>query len=398
MSVLVRVDGLWKRFARDLRASMRFAAQDLWRVTVNNAQRATELRDSEFWALRNVSVELRRGEVLAVLGSNGAGKSTLLKCVAGKLKPDRGRIEVLGRLGHLIELSAGFVPTLTGRDNVRLRGQLIGLSGLNLSKYVDAVAEFAEIDEFFDAPVQFYSSGMKSRLGFAASSMIDTDVVILDEVLAVGDIAFRMKCYSRIDEIRRKSAVILVSHSLNHIARLSTKAIVLKKGIVQFEGSPNDAIACYQDLIGFQSGMETGTFNADRVNLALINNITGARLDDGGDMEFGTRIIVRGRCVVDEPISVSLILHEHNGPALAEWNSRRVGFGLSGTGSFECSLGPMNLCPGNYEIKAVGFTCKGEQIFLSLPARFRITGEYLNSIQLQPLGEWKMLSVEASVE
>jgi len=155
MDDLVCVEGLWKRYARDLKASLRYATDDIWRSMIGTSNKDIELRKSEFWALRDISFTLRRGEVLAIMGHNGAGKSTLLKCIAGRLKIDKGRIAVKGQIGHLIEMSAGFVPTLTGRENVRTRGRLLGMSGGALQHYIEKVAEFADIDEFFDAPVQF---------------------------------------------------------------------------------------------------------------------------------------------------------------------------------------------------------------------------------------------------
>ena len=239
METLLQVEGLWKKYSRDLNASVRYAARELLHGVRSDD---VELRKTEFWALQKIDFTLRRGEVLGILGHNGAGKSTLLKCIAGKLQVDRGRVVRKGELGHLLEMSAGFTPSMSGRDNVLVRGRLMGKRGKELEYYIAQVEAFADIAEFFDAPVQFYSSGMKSRLGFAASSVISPDILIIDEALAVGDLSFRLRCYERINEIARNAAVLYVSHSVGQVARLCNRGLYLEKGQVLLDGGVQQAI------------------------------------------------------------------------------------------------------------------------------------------------------------
>lgn len=388
MDALLEVEGLWKKYSRDLNASLRYAARDLIRNAVGVQSIDTELRDTEFWALREVNFTLRRGEVLAVLGHNGAGKSTLLKCIAGKIRADRGSVIQRGKLGHLLEMSAGFAPSMTGRDNVSVRGRLMGKRGKELERYISQVQEFAEIDEFFDAPVQFYSSGMKSRLGFAASSVIEPDVLILDEVLAVGDLGFRMKCYSRVDELRRKCAVILVSHSMNHISRMATSALFLNKGKVIFQGSPQKGIDLYHENMKGKKEKPV-SFKPERISFTLT---TGDKeVFDDGTLPFGAELSIQGEVFVDVPVTLSVILHEQGGAAIAEWNSLRSNFYLQPGKRFLARLGEQNLCPGYYHIAIIGFDINGEQLFLSPPFQFKLAGDYHNNIRFQPIAAWQQL-------
>ncbi len=391
MEELLQVEGLWKKYSRSLNASVRYAAHDLLRNVIGAEAGETELRDTEFWALREVGFTLRRGEVLAVLGHNGAGKSTLLKCIAGKLNADRGKVVRRGELGHLLEMSAGFAPSMTGRDNVSVRGRLMGKRGKELERYISQVAEFADIDEFFDAPVLFYSAGMKSRLGFAASSIIKPDVLILDEILAVGDLGFRMKCYSQIDELRKKSAVILVSHSMGHVSRMATSAIFLNKGKVVFNGSPQKGIQLYSEQMKVAKG-KPSYFKPERIRF----EVTGDHevIQEDGAIIFGEELSVCGEAFVDIPITLSIILHEQGGAAIAEWNSRRNNFILHPGQQFSARLGPQNLCPGYYHFAVIGFDNCGEQLFLSTPFNFKVTGDFYNSIRLQPIAAWHVLKLD----
>jgi lipopolysaccharide transport system ATP-binding protein len=189
-----------------------------------------ELRKDEFWALKDVSFELKRGECLGLIGHNGAGKSTLLKMLNGLIKPDKGQITMRGRVCALIELGAGFNPILTGRENIYINAAVLGISKKEIDAKFDAIVDFAEIGEFIDSPVQNYSSGMKVRLGFAVAAQMEPDVLLIDEVLAVGDAGFRAKCYNTIYKICENASVIFVSHAMPQISRLCSSAIMLTHG------------------------------------------------------------------------------------------------------------------------------------------------------------------------
>lgn len=259
--VLVCAEGVSKKFCRSLKKSLWYGLCDIGgelspfgRQARGNSPVAigdrgeTGLRDGEFWAVYDVSFELRRGECLGLIGRNGAGKTTLLKMLNGLIKPDTGTITMRGRVSALIALGAGFNPILTGRENIYINGPILGLSKSEIDMKIDEIIEFAEVRDFIDSPVQSYSSGMQVRLGFAVASSLSPDILILDEVLAVGDAAFRAKCYRRISEMRRNSAVIFVSHNMHQVARICDRGLTLSNGRAVFVGGIEKSIECYEKL------------------------------------------------------------------------------------------------------------------------------------------------------
>ena len=215
-----------------------------WRHQGKGSKRTSFHR--EFWALRDISFEVWPGETLGIIGRNGSGKSTLLQILAGTLAATSGAVDVRGRVAALLELGSGFNPDFTGRENVFLSGQILGLSRRQVSERFEAIADFADIGDFMDQPVKTYSSGMFVRLAFAVHAHIDASIVIIDEALAVGDIFFRQKCYQRLEALRRQgAAIILVSHSMPDIEQYCERAIVLDQGSVHFSGDASEAARHY---------------------------------------------------------------------------------------------------------------------------------------------------------
>ncbi|WP_339611567.1 ABC transporter ATP-binding protein [uncultured Planktosalinus sp.] len=231
----MRVEGLSKKFCKDLKTSLWYGVKDLWSgVTGNKNERL--LRDKEFWAVKDISFTLRRGECLGLIGHNGAGKSTLLKILNGLINPDAGKVTIKGRVGALIELGAGFNPILSGRENIYNNGAILGFTRKEIDNKLDHIIAFAELEEFIDMPVQNYSSGMKVRLGFAVAAQMEPDVLIIDEVLAVGDLGFVLKCFKTIDTILPRTAVIFVSHSMPMVSRMCNQIILMENGIAKYQG------------------------------------------------------------------------------------------------------------------------------------------------------------------
>ena len=203
------------------------------------------------WALRHVSFQVRQGEAVGLVGANGSGKSTLLQLAAGVLRPAEGRVRVDGRVSPLIELAAGFDPELSGRDNVFLNGALLGRSRQEMARRLDRIVEFAELAEFIDLPVKNYSSGMYARLGFAVAVDVEPEILIVDEVLAVGDERFQAKCMERIRAIRATGTTLLyVSHSMEQVTALCDRVIVLHRGRLLHDGAPEEAIRRYRECQG----------------------------------------------------------------------------------------------------------------------------------------------------
>jgi len=262
--VLVKVEGVSKKFCRSLKRSLWYGVQDVASEMLGREGHHDELRKNEFWAVNDVSFELKRGECLGLIGPNGAGKSTLLKMLNGLVKPDKGRITMRGRVGALIELGAGFNPILTARENIYVNGSVLGFSKKEIDGKFDAIVDFAEIEEFIDTPVQNFSSGMKVRLGFAVAAQMEPDVLLIDEVLAVGDVGFRNKCYNSIYNLCANASVILVTHSMNHIERTCTSCILLDQGKLVSES------ACTHEVIQDYLGL----FNREKAKATMAEGVS----------------------------------------------------------------------------------------------------------------------------
>src|SRR6476661_1910436 len=239
---------VWKKFRYgEVHNSLRDLIPALTRRMIGKgAQSRHELNSGDFWALRDVSFEVAPGEAIGIIGPNGAGKSTVLKLLTRIVRPTRGGCTVRGRIGALIELSAGFHPDLTGRENIFLQGSIMGMHRREIAAKFDEIVDFAGISDFIDTPVKRYSNGMHARLGFAIAAHLDPEVLIIDEVLAVGDAAFQQKAFGRIADMRRELVpLVVVSHQLDRIAQLCTKGILLNRGRVVHGGTPAETIAAY---------------------------------------------------------------------------------------------------------------------------------------------------------
>lgn len=207
-----------------------------------------ELLFQEFWALRNISFEIEKGDRMGVIGLNGAGKSTLLKIISGVMKPTEGSLEIKGKLVPLLELGAGFDSNYTGRENIYLNGAILGYSKEFLDEKYDEIVEFAEIKDFMDVPIKNFSSGMRARLGFSIATVVEPEILVLDEVLSVGDAKFRQKSEARIMELFDKGITVLfVSHSIDQVKRLCNKAIWLEKGKIVMHGDAEEVCNKYAE-------------------------------------------------------------------------------------------------------------------------------------------------------
>jgi ABC-type polysaccharide/polyol phosphate transport system ATPase subunit len=265
----IHVDGVSRRFVVRARET-----QTLKELLVARGRTGAQ----EVWALRDVSLSIAPGEAVGLVGRNGSGKSTLLRLIAGIIRPTTGRVETQGRIGSLLELGAGFHPDFTGRENVELNGALQGLSRAHLRERFDEIVAFAELEDAIDRPVRTYSSGMTMRLGFAIAAFLDADVLLLDEVFAVGDESFQRKCFGVIAAFKERGGTILfVSHDASAVERLCDRAVLLRDGSVAFDGSVHEAITRY------------------RRSLADTTDAPSAR--DGGPVGTGEARVVAARLV-----------------------------------------------------------------------------------------------------
>jgi ABC-2 type transport system ATP-binding protein len=216
------------------------------RIIHGGRRKSTE----DFWALRDVSLTVKSGETVGILGRNGSGKSTLLKCICGVLQPTSGEVAVRGKLAALLELGAGFQQDLTGRENIYLNGSLLGMSKREIDKSFDAIVDFSELEEFIDGPVKFYSSGMTVRLGFAVAVNVDPDILVIDEVLAVGDERFQRKCVDRVKQFQKEGrTILLVTHAADTVRSICDRGVVLSHGNMIADGEPGEATRIFRERL-----------------------------------------------------------------------------------------------------------------------------------------------------
>ena len=244
---VISVENVSKKFCRSLKRSLWYGVKDLASEMLLRRDERDELRPDEFWALKDVSFELRRGETMGLIGHNGAGKSTLLKLINGLIRPDTGCIRVRGRVGALIALGAGFNPILTGRENIYVNAAVLGLGRQEVDRRLDEIIDFAEIGDFIDAPLQTYSSGMMVRLGFSVAANLNPDILLIDEVLSVGDSSFRQRCLDRLTDYKRNGGtIIFVSHNSGAVETVSDRVMLLEWGRVVDIGEPSEVVLKYE--------------------------------------------------------------------------------------------------------------------------------------------------------
>jgi lipopolysaccharide transport system ATP-binding protein len=247
---VIRLERVTKSYPR-----YRHLTHGLKQTLLHLPQVLRSIRADRFQALNDVSLEVKAGEAVGLIGANGAGKSTMLSLIAGVLQPETGTVEVQGRVAPLLELGGGFHPELTGRENIMLNGVLLGLRRVELDARMDAIGAFSELGDFLEQPLRTYSSGMVARLAFAVAAHLDPDILLIDEILAVGDQHFQVKCREKIAEFKERGVtIVLVSHALEDVRRLCHRAIWLEGGAIRAEGAPGPVIDAYT-----LAGLETGT-------------------------------------------------------------------------------------------------------------------------------------------
>ena len=251
----VAMEQVWKKFHYGEFPNRLRDAIPAWLGGMFDRQRrAKALWEGEFWALRSISFTVRPGEALGLIGPNGAGKSTILKLLAGILRPTAGRCTVRGRIGALIEVTAGFHPDLSGRDNIYLQGVIMGMPRREITRKFDAIVAFADLARFLDTPVKRYSSGMQARLGFAIAAHLEPDVLLIDEALSVGDSSFQHIAREKITElVRQEIPVVMATHELEAITTLCSQAILLDQGEVVQTGTPEACVEAYRGLMGTEA-------------------------------------------------------------------------------------------------------------------------------------------------
>ncbi len=357
MSAAIRFEHVSKKFTLHRERARSF--QELALSLLQRNHRSWE----EFWALRDVSFEIAPGETVGIIGPNGAGKSTVLKLISRIIEPTSGRIEVRGRVGALLELGAGFHPDLTGRENIYLNGSILGLSRAEIHRKLDDIIGFAELERFIDVPVKHYSSGMYVRLGFSVAVHTDPEILLVDEVLAVGDAAFQRKCLERIGELRQEGVTILfVSHSADTVRALCNRALWLDEGCLIADDAAEVVVQRYLEHSWDREGGSRPKWGDRRWGTGKIR-ITQVRLLDGAERE-------RQHFQVGEPLVVEI---RYRAPERVE----RPVFGLAIHRSDGIHITGPNTQFGGLEIPAV----EGEgTIIYTIPALSLLEGLYFISV------------------
>jgi len=411
--IAIRVEGLGKQYRigkRERYRTLRDTLADAARAPFRRLRSALGLRSAAcpegertIWALQDVSFEIPRGEVVGVIGRNGAGKSTLLKVLSRITEPTAGRIEIKGRVGSLLEVGTGFHPELTGRENVFLNGAILGMRRTEITRKFDEIVAFAEIEKFIDTPVKHYSSGMYMRLAFSVSAHLDPEILVVDEVLAVGDAAFQKKCLGKMGDVAREGrTVLLVSHNLIAIRHLCSSALLFQSGRMVHSGEPASVLSRYQDAWVERSGanLEIGVlynaipdasrpFQIVRIEMLDVEDRAKAQLFTWDYVKF--RIYYQAR--LSEPnFSVEIRISAFDGYAVMS-SSTRPDHDLNvvasiGTHCVECEFPRWPFAAGRFSLAAA----------LAVPMRMWLTPlEDLAVLDVQPLNVYQSRSVVPTI-
>jgi lipopolysaccharide transport system ATP-binding protein len=316
----------------------------------------------EFWALQNVSFDIGRGEIVGLIGRNGAGKSTLLKILSRITAPTEGRVMMKGRVGALLEVGTGFHPELSGRENIFLNGAILGMTRREIIRQFDAIVDFAQVDQFIDTPVKRYSSGMYVRLAFAVAAHLEPEILIVDEVLSVGDAEFQRKCLGRMDELRTTGdrTILVVSHNLEMIESLCTRGILIDRGHLLFDGNVTEALDRYRSLGGVGGEIAITTTPKLRwLGIANFSDLRGVRGDE--DLVFHLAFQVGGLPL--EHLQVDIELVDSKGRRATHSKSRFLGSGFNIESErriiFKYTLKAPRLAPGQYFLIVYAFDASG---------------------------------------
>ena len=321
--------------------------------------RGGRTKHDEFWALKGVSFEIPSGSTFGIIGSNGSGKSTLLKCLAGILTPDKGNIRIDGRLAALLELGAGFHPDLTGRENIHLNAAILGMTRKDIERHFENIVDFSGLESFIDTPVKNYSSGMVVRLGFAVAINVDPEILLIDEVLAVGDESFQQRCYEKIEELRRDGrTIVLVSHGLSQITQLCTTTAWIEKGDLRRIGPSYEIVSEYsgvnhkaQQKASGEIGERWGSMEVEISSVDLL-----AQDQMPCTPTTGEALVIRISYYAHVPIEslvVGLRISDLHGRNVWGTNTKRRAFAIGntlGNGEIEFQIPKFPLLAGTYDL------------------------------------------------
>jgi lipopolysaccharide transport system ATP-binding protein len=348
MSTAIQIRGVSKQYK--LAPGQRYIAlRDVVVSGFRNLFSANRHSENKFWALRNLDIEIAEGERVGIMGKNGAGKSTLLKIISRVTPPTTGTAIVRGVVSSLLEVGTGFHPELTGRENIYLNGSLLGLKKKQIDQQLESIIQFSGIENFIEMPLKHYSSGMQLRLAFSVAAHLEPDILLIDEILAVGDVEFQKKCITKMEEVSRQQGrtILFVSHQLNSIARLCTRGIWLDKGQVMFDGPVEEAIEKYTSSVRTS---ESESFyqrpDSDKNIFFKSVEILQPAVDIGGNLEI--RMNLRNQ-YAHRPLVININVRNELGDLISHIINEDAGFSTEQAGEkLRVTIKELNLLPGRY--------------------------------------------------
>lgn len=401
-NITIKVENVSKKYCKFLKGSMLYGMKDIGRNTLGISSRSEKLRKNEFWAVDDISFEVKKGETLGIIGPNGSGKTTILKMLNGIFWPDRGKITERGKVGALIAVGAGFHPMLTGRENIRVSGAVLGMSKKEIDEKFDSIIEFADIGNFMDTPVKFYSSGMKVRLGFAVAVHCEPDILLVDEVLAVGDLAFTLKCHRKMSEFRQNGGtVVMVSHNVGAIRNMCKKALWLNQGKIKAIGEVHRVCDLYErDIVTNEKSDYSPTgkrFNCDPAvkisKVEFLDNNHQVRTNYKVGDSFKLRIHFDCKRIIKNPVFTVAIYNYSKGLLVSSNYSNFDGCKLSsisGTGYIDFCLNKLPFEASKY-VCSVTFAEKEVSNILDWHEKcyvFTVAGSSTNYGLINPFPGW----------
>lgn len=363
----ITVEHVSKKYCKNIKDSMIYGMMDIGRNLVGLRSCSEQLRKNEFLAVNDVSFEVKRGETLGIIGPNGSGKTTLLKMLNGIFWPDKGKITVHGRVGALIAVGAGFHPQLSGRENIYINGAILGMGRREINKKFDAIVDFADIGDFLDSPVRHYSSGMYVRLGFAIAVHSDSDILLIDEILSVGDMNFQAKCMERMKKIEENGVtMIFVSHNLNSVYLLCDKTVYLKKGVIKYAGDTVEVINEFKkDVLEDSSisigGVRFGTKDIEIKKIEFLDGANIAKKTFKRGEQFNVRIAYEAKKRLENPeFSVAIVTAQ--GIEVSNASTRDHGISIkeaNGWGEISYSIESLPFNVGKYWVSVSCYDATG---------------------------------------
>lgn len=414
MSSVIKVQNLSKRYRIGLKEKQTNTLIGQIAQTVrspwDNFKRLRDLNrfgvedESVFWALKDVSFEVKEGEVLGIIGKNGAGKSTLLKILSQITEPTSGKVEIYGRVASLLEVGTGFHPELSGRENIYMNGTILGMTRNEIDSKLDEIIDFSGVEKFIDTPVKFYSSGMKVRLGFAVAAHLDPEILIIDEVLAVGDAEFQKKCLGKMDEVSKVNgrSILFVSHNLKSLSELCSTGILMENGKLTIRSNIDTCINAYSKSFVLNQQYKTIDISLKELLSPIITFVDVENKDE----EFGSyvfRIEYKSSFILKNPI-VGIVVSDEYGTPICGFNNRFYDFPLSPSLNdlVEISVIGLFLHTGQYTVSVYLGDSLLDYHSLKDVVSFKVINDRVNPLQVPPIGKiggffineakWKSLS------